>query len=51
MSIPQEALLLLELLDLLLIGGLGNELVDIGEVPFSGDVESGVLFPNTISSP
>ena len=51
LSVPKEALLLLQLLDLLLILGLGNELVDVGEVPFRGDIKSSILLANPITPP
>ena len=50
LSVPQEALLLLQLLDLLLILRLSNELIDVGEIPFGRDIKSSVLLANAITS-
>ena len=51
LSVPQEALLLLQLLDLLLIGGLSNKLVDIVEVALCWDIETSILLSDAITSP
>jgi hypothetical protein len=51
LPVPQQALLLLQLLDLLLVGRLGDELVDIGEVPLGGDLEAGILLADAVAPP
>jgi hypothetical protein len=51
LSVPQEALLLLEFLDFLFIGGLSDKLVDVGEVAFSWDIESSILLSDAIAPP
>lgn len=51
LPVPQQALLLLQLLDLLLVGRLGDELVDVGEVPLGGDLEAGILLADAVAPP
>ena len=49
LSIPQQALLLLELLDLILVGGLGDQLIDITERALRRYLEPSVLLANAIA--
>jgi hypothetical protein len=51
LSVSQEALLLLELLDLLLIRGLSDELVNVGEVAFCWDIKTSILLSDAITPP
>lgn len=48
LTVTEQALLLLELLDLVLVCGLTNEMVDVTQRTLSRDLKSSVLLPNTI---
>ena len=49
LPVAQQTLLLLELLNLLLVGGLGNQLVNVAEVALSRDVEACILLADAIA--
>ena len=46
LPVPKESFLLLEFLELLLVGALLNEPVDVEEIPFGRDVEASILLPD-----
>lgn len=46
LSVPEESFLLLEFLELLFVGALLDESIDVEEIPFGWDVEAGVLLPD-----
>lgn len=46
LSVSEEAFLLLKLLHFLFVGAAGDEVVDVEQVPFSRDVETGILLPD-----
>lgn len=50
LSVSQQSLLLLEFLNLLLIRRLGNQLVDVAQVPLGGDLEASILLANAIAT-
>ena len=49
LPIPQQPLLLLQFLDLDIIGGLADELVDVGQGAFNWDVEPSILLADAIA--
>jgi hypothetical protein len=49
LSVSQQTFLLLELLNLLLIGRLRDELIDVGEVSLSRNIETSILLSETIT--
>lgn len=46
LSVAEESFLLLELLEVFLVGAALDEVVDVEQVAFGGDVEAGVLLPD-----
>jgi hypothetical protein len=50
LSVSKQALLLLELLDLVIVARLRNQLIDIAEGALRRNLKSGVLFPNPIAT-
>jgi hypothetical protein len=46
LSVPEKSFLLLELFHLVLVGAVGDESVDIAQVPLGRDLETGVLLPD-----
>lgn len=46
LPVPKKSFLLLQFLELLLIGALLDKAVDVEEIPFGWDVEAGVLLPD-----
>ena len=50
LSVSEETLLLLEFLDLVFIGRLRNQLVDVTQGPFGRNLKSSVLLANTVAT-
>lgn len=46
LPVAEKAFLLLELLEIVLVGAALDEVVDVEQVPLGGDVEAGVLLPD-----
>jgi hypothetical protein len=46
LSVAEESFLLLELLEVVLVGAALDEVVDVEEIALGGDVEAGVLLPD-----
>lgn len=50
LTVSEETLLLLELLDLLFVGRLSDELIDVEKIALCGNIKASILLPNAISS-
>jgi hypothetical protein len=50
LPVPEEAFLLLEFLDLVIVGALRNQLVDVLEAPIGRDVEAAILLSDSSSA-
>ncbi len=50
LSIAEKTLLLLEFLDLVFFGRLGNQLVDVAQGPFRRNIKSSILLANTVAT-